>query len=202
MLEIQLPLSQDSAGLKIELKDYTWLNAQRVMGALIQPEHAKYPLPCDIRIEIRLLRNKENSLWKRVTLRGKLMARRAAQADAYRKMGNTILGLRLSDDAIVKDFVNESEEIRTEFSKIIRGIRFVRKVNYHPSGHVEVTALMDREELIKELSEIARRHSQGKKWSPESFHSLRSSGIPRVIRATGIGVPPKKYIKSARSGAN
>jgi hypothetical protein len=203
MLGIKLSLSQDKAGLKIELRDYTWMNAQRVVGALIQPEDARYPLPCDVRIEIRLLRSKVNFEWKRVTSSGKLLALRAAQVDAYRLMSETILGLRLSDDAMVKDFVHSSDEIRTEFKKVLLKIfRFAEKWYYHPAGHVEVTGLIDREELIKELSEIARRHYRGKKWSPESFHRLRSLGVPRVIRSSGRGSPPKKCIKSSKSGAN
>ncbi|MFQ5411575.1 MAG: hypothetical protein ACE5EC_04735, partial [Phycisphaerae bacterium] len=53
----------------------------------------------------------------------KLLSKRAAEADAYRKLAETVNGLQLTSNTYVRDFVTESDEIRTEVDTFIRGIR-------------------------------------------------------------------------------
>src|SRR5262245_42655495 len=53
----------------------------------------------------------------------KLMSKRAAEADAYRKLAEAIKGLQITSDTYVKDFVAESDEIRSHLDAFIRGVR-------------------------------------------------------------------------------
>ena len=43
----------------------------------------------------------------------KLLAKRAAEADCYRKLAEIVYGLQLSSSTYVRDFVTENDEIRT-----------------------------------------------------------------------------------------
>ena len=61
----------------------------------------------------------------------KLMAKRAAQVVAYRKLLEQILGLKVSSQTYVKDMVGESDEIKAQVDGYIRQ---AREVGYHPGA--------------------------------------------------------------------
>ena len=52
-----------------------------------------------------------------------LMARRAAELDAYRLMTERIMGLKLNANSTVKNFAGQSDKIVTSMSNFIKGIR-------------------------------------------------------------------------------
>ena len=53
----------------------------------------------------------------------KLLAKRAAEADCFRKLAETIYGLQLTSSTYVRDFVTESDEIRTAVTEYVKGVR-------------------------------------------------------------------------------
>ncbi len=53
----------------------------------------------------------------------KLLAKRAAEADCYRKLAETVNGVRLNSSTYVRDFVTESDESRTAVNTFVKGIR-------------------------------------------------------------------------------
>jgi len=58
----------------------------------------------------------------------KLLAKRAAQADCYRKLAETINGVQITSDTLVRDFVTESDQIRTGVDQFIRGVRLGQRI--------------------------------------------------------------------------
>src|SRR6476646_4447712 len=64
--------------------------------------------------------------WAQVNVadaQNKLLSKRAAEADAYRKLAEAVKGLQITSDTYVKDFVAESDEIRSELDQFIKGVR-------------------------------------------------------------------------------
>ena len=53
----------------------------------------------------------------------KALSRRAAEADAYRKLAETVRGLQITSETYVRDFIAESDVIRAEMDEFIRGVR-------------------------------------------------------------------------------
>ena len=133
------------------------------------------------------------NVWNRVTPRGKLTALRAAQVDAYRNLAEAIQGIRVNSATTIKDFVTESDEIRSKFNCIVRGAQFVGKPIFRPEGVVEVKAQIDLYRLFFSLAKICRRHSCSR-WFAEDFENLKNSFSRRYIYAVGTGVPPDKYM--------
>jgi hypothetical protein len=68
----------------------------------------------------------------------RLMAQRAAKADAYRQLVEVINGVHVSSQTIVKDFVTESDEIKTEISGLVQGAEQLGDYKYLPDGSVEI----------------------------------------------------------------
>lgn len=136
-----------------------------------------------------------DDLWKYVTPQGKLLAVRAAKVDAYRNMGETIKGVRLTSGTTVRDFVTVSDEIRSAFDGIVRGVEFIGQPRYKPEGIVEVTAQVDVNKLIYGLSGICQQHYRGRQWNSQSFEAIRRFSSSPIIRATGVGVPPAQHIR-------
>lgn len=100
----------------------------------------------------------------------KLLARRAAQVDAYRNLAETVKGFQLDSKTTVRDFVVENDEIRVELHTSLQGA-YVIDTRYLENGLVEVDVAIKAKSLPWGL----RRR-------------LRDLG--EEIRATGAGAPP------------
>jgi len=133
--------------------------------------------------------------WSLVTGQGKLLAKRAAQVDAYRNLGEVIQGVRIDAKTIVRDFVTESDQIRASFNGIVQGAQFVGEPRYSPDGVVEVTAQVDLRQVISALQNISRRHNS--RIQPQRFGGMNQYYSKQVVQATGSGAVDPKYIRSA-----
>ncbi len=100
----------------------------------------------------------------------KLMARRAAKADALRNLAETIYGVRIDSETTVRDFVTKSDVIRTRLDTLIQGAKEVDYIE-HPDGTAEVTV----EITVGPVEDILGRRLY---YDYETF------------RATGYGAPP------------
>jgi len=70
------------------------------------------------------------------------MALRAAKLDAYRNILEVIKGVRVDSNTVVRDFMTESDEIRTSVEGVVRNFTVVDQ-SYLSDGTVEVTVRMN-----------------------------------------------------------
>jgi hypothetical protein len=135
---------------------------------------------------------------------GKLMAKRAAQADAYRNLSEQVMGFRLTSNTLVRDFVTQHDKIRTQLDTFIKGIE-VTDVRYQPDGTCEVTVLIKQAALEKILGwRLAKKYGDitaygyGVPPPPEPVVAAPAPApappepewAQQVISVTGSGVPP------------
>lgn len=132
-------------------------------------------------------------VWSYIKPQGKLMARRAAQADAYRNMGETLMGVRINSHTEVRDFVAVSDQINAAFQGVVRGVEFVGE-RYRPEGIVEVTAQVDIDKFIRQLSGICQQNYKGDEFDSQIFQGIRRYCPGTVIQCTGVGAPPPQFI--------
>lgn len=66
------------------------------------------------------------------------MAIRAAKLDAYRQLLEIVNGIHVSSETIVKDFVTESDVVKTKVEGILKGFEQVGEPRYMSDGSVEV----------------------------------------------------------------
>ncbi len=68
----------------------------------------------------------------------RLMAIRAAKADAFRQLLESIQGVHVSSETVVRDFVTESDVIKTKVEGLVKGAEQVGEPRYMSDGSVEV----------------------------------------------------------------
>lgn len=68
----------------------------------------------------------------------RLMAQRAAISDAYRQLAESVNGVQVFSESVVKDYVTESDVIRLQVKAVIRGAKQVGQPRYLSDGTVEV----------------------------------------------------------------
>lgn len=118
----------------------------------------------------------------------KLLARRAAEADAYRKLAETVYGLEVDSRTYVKDFVTESDEIRGDLDTFIKGIR-LGTPRYYEDGSCEVPAEVTVAKVIEALESTHKRHYKGDSIKSSDFQSITRHTEKSVINVIGMGAP-------------
>ncbi|MCL6591979.1 MAG: hypothetical protein K6U80_18775 [Firmicutes bacterium] len=105
--------------------------------------------------------------------KAKLMAERAAKADAYRNGLEVLEGVRVSSETLVKDFETLNDEIRTSVQGYLKGARLI-STEYTYDGICEV---------VMELP----------LWGRSDFSRLLfESAKPKMVWPTPVVVQPKR----------
>lgn len=118
----------------------------------------------------------------------KLLARRAAEADCFRKLAETVYGVKITSETFVRDFVTESDEIRAALDMYVKGIK-LGKPRYYEDGTCEVDAEVTVAKLVTELKRIHTEHYRGRTVHTSDFEHIKESIQKEVIRVTGMGAP-------------
>ena len=118
----------------------------------------------------------------------KLLAKRAAEADCFRKLAETVYGLELRSATYVRDFVTESDEIRSGVNAWVKGVR-LGPPRYYDDGACEVDAEVTVAKLITRLKEIHSAHYRGNTITSTDFEHIRQTVKTDVIHVTGAGAP-------------
>ncbi len=80
----------------------------------------------------------------------KLMAKRAAELDARRKLAEQVDGLMITSDTSVRDFVAQNDDIATRMEAFQLGASVVNNSEkYYPDGTAEVTVELDLKPIWK-----------------------------------------------------
>jgi len=119
----------------------------------------------------------------------KLLAMRAAQADALRKLAERVYGLRIDAETIVKDFVTESDSIRTQVKAFVRGAKMVGRPRWYADGACDVDYELTLATVITNLKRIADGRIKKGKFKGRYFEQIRQHTKLTKIVVTGSGAP-------------
>ncbi|MEE8169861.1 MAG: hypothetical protein V3T70_04870 [Phycisphaerae bacterium] len=118
----------------------------------------------------------------------KLLSKRAAEADAYRKLAETIKGLQITSDTYVKDFVAESDTIQAQMDEFIRGVRLGEPTWYYDMS-CEVPAEVTVAKIIQTLKAIHTRHYNGDRITGKDIEQIERRVDKKVITVIGMWAP-------------
>ncbi|HUS47466.1 MAG TPA: hypothetical protein VM098_05075 [Phycisphaerae bacterium] len=119
----------------------------------------------------------------------KLMAQRAARADAMRKLGERIKGLAITSETTVKDFVVESDTINTAMAAFLAGMRET-SVKHLEDGTCQVKMEVTLVDIIVSLKQIHKAYYKGSRFKIQDFEQITVSNTEKVIAVTGNGAIP------------
>ncbi len=120
--------------------------------------------------------------------KNRLLSKRAAEADAIRKLAEVIYGLQLNARTYVRDFVAESDDIRSEVDSFIKGVR-LGKPTYYEDGTCEVPAEVTVAKVVETLRTAHDRYYKGDDIKTSDFESLTKRIDKSVIKVIGSGAP-------------
>lgn len=112
-------------------------------------------------------------------IQAKLMAKRAARADALRKLTEIIYGTRVDSETVVKDMVIESDSIRLKINGLVRG---AVQVDYH--FYEDLSAEVTMEIEMASISDILGT-------------TVQYSG--KKLTVTGYGAPPDMKLENTNA---
>jgi len=118
----------------------------------------------------------------------KLLARRAAEADCYRKLAEAVYGVQINSSTYVRDFITESDEIRAGVDAFVKGVR-LGQPRYYEDGVCEVDAEVTVAQLVTKLKEVHAAHYKGNTVTTVDFEQIQQTLKKDVIRVTGAGAP-------------
>lgn len=118
----------------------------------------------------------------------KLLAKRAAEADAYRKLAEAVYGVQLNATTHVQDFVAESDQIRGMVDSFIRGIR-LGAPTWYDDGSCEVPAEVTVAKVIETVRQAHSRHYNGDRVKATDFESIAQRTEKQIIKVVGMGAP-------------
>ena len=119
----------------------------------------------------------------------KLLSKRAAELDAYRKLAEVIKGFEIDSETKVEDFVTESDTIHTHFRTFLKGAEMVGKPRYFDDGTCEVDMRITLERVITELNRIVKRYYKGTRYKDIAFEDIKKHVERKVVQVTGSGIP-------------
>lgn len=126
--------------------------------------------------------------WGQADEQNKLLAKRAAEADAYRKLAETIKGIQITSETFVRDFVTESDVIESELDDFIKGIR-LGKPTYYEDGTCEVEAEVTVASVVERLKQIHTRHYEGGRVVGTDFDRIERTIEKKILKVIGMGAP-------------
>ncbi len=139
------------------------------------------------------------ALWRKIGPQGRLLAKRAAELDAYRRLAEQLRGFKITSNTYVKDFVTQSDEINTELNTTLRGAKEV-KVYFHDDEPIcEVTLEIPWRKVIATIRESYTRHFKDGKLKASDFKEITTRVEKKYFRATGMGIPPARFLNRAKS---
>lgn len=118
----------------------------------------------------------------------KLLAKRAAEADCYRKLAEAVYGIHINSTTTVRDFVTESDQIKGSVDAFVRGVR-LGEARYWEDGVCEVDGEVTVAKLVTKLTEVFEEHYKGNTVQKSDFQHIQETIKTDVIRATGSGAP-------------
>ena len=160
-----------------------------------QNEAAAVPVGGDVN-SAEYLSGAAKAYWMaHVTGQGRLMAVRAARVEGMRRLAERIGGIQISSQTFVRDFVAESDNIKSATNYFLQGAR-EGAVTYHTDELiVEVQMEITLQTVVANIRSYAETHLKGDRVKLKQLQEYSETVKRQVIQETGMGVPPEKYLK-------
>ncbi|MEI8388211.1 MAG: hypothetical protein WCG76_11450 [Verrucomicrobiota bacterium] len=122
----------------------------------------------------------------------KVLAKRAAELDAYRRLAERVMGMKINGESTMRDFAIKNDRITAAVAAAVKGAT-PTAIKYKPDGTCEVTLELKIEDIIR----TTKRHIHN---GSEKIIISDSSKI-RTFSETGTGTRRESENQSAESAS-
>lgn len=116
----------------------------------------------------------------------RMMAKRAAIADGYRQLVETVKGVNVDAETTVENFITSSDVIRTKVSGMVQGARVISE-KFTPDGGYEVTMQAPLFGVSNSLASAVMPRPETKEVFPEPVASVAPS-MPAYDASASVSV--------------
>jgi len=117
-----------------------------------------------------------------------IQAKRAAEMDAFRKLAETVTGMRLNSETRVRDLMLKSDEIAAHVASELKGAK-TTDIVYRDDGSCDVTKQIVLRETIETIKRSYKRYVKDGSVSDKEFRKVETEVRDKVITVTGSGAP-------------
>jgi len=127
----------------------------------------------------------------------RLLARRAAQVDAYRNLAEILSGVRVSSETTIKDLEAHSDIIKTKLDAVVKGALIIKDIYQNEVAQIVIEVKMDGN-LIETISNKNNRDSS------TSFNMLPKLkvAISELLTASNWAVMSNAYASDLNKSIN
>lgn len=111
----------------------------------------------------------------------RVMAKRAGELDAYRRLSERAAGVQITSDSTMKDFAMQNDEIKAAFANCIKSAE-ITGISYLDDNSAEVTATLKLGPLVRIITKTIAADGKVLK-TEEKAEQL-------TLEETGVGAPP------------
>jgi hypothetical protein len=127
--------------------------------------------------------------WYQLTPQQRLMAKRAAEMDAYRLMAERIGGLKITTHTGCANLATISDRVGSRMSQFLKGVRLCEP-QYYADGSCEVDAQVSLAEVIAFLKKSIDEDPKASPISKASLDDTLQRNPNKILVVTGCGAPP------------
>lgn len=111
----------------------------------------------------------------------RVMAKRAAELDVYRRLAERAAGVEITSDSTMRDFVVESDEIKAAFSNMLKSAE-ITGISFLEDNSAEVSATLKIGPLVRIITKTVAANGK--------VLNTTETGNQLEIEETGTGAPP------------
>ena len=111
----------------------------------------------------------------------RIMAKRAAEVDAYRRMAERVCGVQIDSETTISGFIVANETIRSKVTSIVKSAETI-SINYLSDGTAAVTLRLKLGPLIKIIAQTIAKDGKVTTISEETKQM--------TLEEQGLGAPP------------
>lgn len=117
--------------------------------------------------------------------------RRVARVDGTRLLAERIYGVELKGNTTVGDLVLQSDEVRTEVSRMIKGVAVVEKADFKEDGSLELVCAVKLRQVLETISRTIKENpAAGGGVKVEDVEKVEKKNQDKILDVVGNAAIP------------
>ena len=125
-----------------------------------------------------------------------IQAKRAAELDAYRKMAERFIGLKISRDSSVRELCLKNDTLIASVTAFLKGLKPV-SIEYNDDLSCEVTIQLKIREVIETVETLVKMSGKNLDVTEESIKEVNREINDKTFTVTGVGAPPENSVSES-----